>query len=393
MFFPHSLLHNRQFRYLGAFYTHSLVRLFATAIFQIFNGIYIYQVLIGFGIDFQKSIATIALIFALVCLIHAVAVAPALWLIDKRGLRFAVFWGNISQILVYVFLSLAKFDPIVFILVAIFDGLQLALYWSAFHLYFAQLTTDGSQGRELSLNASLGSIAAIGAPAFGGLIIVFFGYNAVFALICILMILALLPLKNLPKANDRVDIDIIKTIRALSPRKQIKSLLAYTGVGISQITTTIFWPIFVLPILSGAAGIGFLGSIIGLFQSFASLGVGFLVDKFGARKILNIISPLDSIFGLLRMFVTNLSQVFAVSTVTSITTESQFLTVDSLAYERGRHSNVVAVIVQREVGLAAGRFIFLVLLGLLFWFGLPLEFVFLITALTVLMTRLYQDKI
>ena len=99
MFFPHALLHNRQFRYLGAFYTHSLLRLFATAIFQIFNGIYIYQTLLGIGIDFQKSIATTALIFALTFLIQALSVAPALWLIDKKGLKFSVFWGNAAQIL------------------------------------------------------------------------------------------------------------------------------------------------------------------------------------------------------------------------------------------------------------------------------------------------------
>jgi len=131
MFFYHSLLHNRQFRYLGAFYTHSLIRLFAVAIFQIFNGIYIYQTLLGFGIDFQKSIATTALNFALIFLIQALAIAPALWLIDRKGLKFAVFWGNGAQILVYVFLALAKFDPILFLISAIFDGIQLALYWTA----------------------------------------------------------------------------------------------------------------------------------------------------------------------------------------------------------------------------------------------------------------------
>lgn len=392
MFFPHSLLHNRQFRYLGAFYTHSLVRLFATAIFQIFNGIYIYQTLLGFGIDFQKSIATTALIFALVFLIQAVAVAPSLWLINKKGLRFAVLWGNVAQVLVYVFLALARFDPIVFIMVAIFDGIQLALYWTAFHTYFAQLTDDTNQGRELSFNSSLASIAAIGAPAFGGLMIAFLGYNWVFLVISILMVIAMVPLKNLPKQDDKVDLDILKTLLAISPKKELKSLLSFTGVGVSQITTQVFWPIFAFPLLAGVTGIGFLGSIIGLFGSMSALGIGFLVDKFGARKILNFVSPLDSIFGLLRMFVTTSSQVFAISTIASATSESQFLTVDALAYARGRHSNIVAIIVQREVGLAAGRFVFLLALGILFWFGLPLVTVFVMTSLVVLASRLYPSR-
>lgn len=393
MFFPHSLLHNRQFRYLGAFYTHSLIRLFATAIFQIFNGIYIYQALQGFGIDFQRAIATTALIFGLTFLIQALAVAPALWLIDKRGLKFAVFWGNSAQILCYVFLALAFFDPIFFLMSAIFDGIQLALYWTAYHIYFANLTDDGNQGKEMSLNASLGAIAAIGAPAFGGLVIAFLGYPAVFGVISILMILAMIPLRKLPKHDDKVPVEILTTLKALSPKKEIKSLLAYAGVGISQITTTVFWPIFVLPIVAGGVtGIGFLGSIIGMFGSIATLVVGYLVDKFGARKILNIVSPLDSIFGLMRMFVISSAQAFGISTIASATTESQFLAVDTLAYQRGRQSNIVAIIVQREVGLAVGRFIFLLILGILFWFGLPLPIVFVLTALIVLASRLYPSR-
>lgn len=392
MFFPHSLLHNRQFRYLGAFYTHSLLRLFATAIFQIFNGIYIYQTLQGFGIDFQKSIATTALIFALIFLIQALVIAPSLWLIDRKGLKFAVFWGNCSQILVYVFLALARFDPILFLIAAIFDGIQLALYWTAYHIYFANLTDDGNQGKEMSLNSSLGAIAAIGAPAFGGLLIASFGFSAVFAVIAILMVVAMVPLRNLPKQNDKVPMDVLKTLLALSPKKELRSLLAFTGVGVSQITTTVFWPIFVLPILAGITGIGLLGSIIGLFGSMSALGVGFLVDKFGARKILNFVSPLDSVIGLLRMFVVSATQVFGISMLASATSESQFLTVDSMAYARGRHSNLVAIIVQREVGLAVGRFIFLILLGILFWFGLPLATVFVITSLLALASRLYPEK-
>lgn len=392
MLFSHSLLHNKQFRYLGAFYSHSVLRLFATSLFQIFSGIYIYQTLMGFGIDFQRAIATVALIFALSFLIQSFAVAPSLWLIDKKGLKFAVFLGSIFQILMFLFLSFARFDPIFFLMSAICDGLQLALYWTAFHIYFAQLTDDGNQGKEMSFNATLAAVAAIGGPAFGGMIIAYFGFSAVFIVITILMVVATIPLRHLPKQSDKVLVDIMQTLKAISPKKELWSMLSYTGVGVSQITTSIFWPIFVFPIMMGLTGIGFMGSIIGLFGSISALTVGFLVDRFGPRRILNFVSPLDSIFGLLRMFVTSASQVFGISAVASALTESQFLAVDSMAYARGRHSNIVAIIVQREVGLAVGRFIFLLALGVLFWFGLPLPMVFVVTALVVLASRLYPSK-
>jgi hypothetical protein len=39
-----------------------------------------------------------------------------------------------------------------------------------------------------------------------------------------------------------------------------------------------------------------------------------------------------------------------------------------------------------------GRFVFLILVGLLLWFGLPLGVVFVITALFSLATRLYPEQ-
>lgn len=362
------------------------------AIFQIFSGIYVYQTLMGFELTFGQSLATTALIFSLVFLIQSLAVAPSLWIINRKGLRFAVLWGNVCLILYYIFLLLAQFDPIVFILAAIFAGIQLGLYWTAYHIYFAELTDDDKQGKELSLNSSMGAIVSIGAPAFGGLIISFFGYPAVFLVISLLMGIAIIPLKHLPKQNDRVPFDIMQTVFLLSPKKEFKSLLAYSGLGISQTTTEVFWPIFVLPILAGVTGIGLLGSIIALFGSVSAITIGFLTDKVGAKKVLNVLSPFDSLAGLVRLFVYAPLQVYGISMISSAMSEGQFIAIDTLAYQRARHSNIVAIIVQREVALALGRFIFLTFVGLLFWFGLPLGVVFVITALVAMAPRLYPGK-
>ena len=58
----HSLFSHRQFRYLGAFYLHSVTRLFAVALFQLFNGLYIFQSLRGFGFEFNEALSFIRII-------------------------------------------------------------------------------------------------------------------------------------------------------------------------------------------------------------------------------------------------------------------------------------------------------------------------------------------
>ncbi len=389
--FYRSIIHHRQFRYLGAFYLHSIARLFAVSIFQIFSGLYIFQVLKDTGFNNQQSLGATALLFALIFAVQALATAPSLWLISKKGLRFSVFWGNIFLVGFFAIMFLAKYDPIFLLLAAILSGLQIGMYWTAFHIYFAELTDDKAQGEEIALSTSLSAIAAIGAPAFGGLIISYGGFGATFLVMTIVVILANLPLKYLPKQKDIISIDIVKTVLALAPKEERKSYLALLGAGVLDQVTALFWPIFVFPILAGYIGVGFMGSLIALIATVTTISIGMLIDKFGAKRILTIFSSLDSIAWIFRAFVATPMHVFVTSGIGALTGAGQLISMDSLIYERARHVNLVAFIVQREIGLAVGKTLFLLTTGALLWFGLPLPAVFIMTAALALLTRLYPD--
>lgn len=389
--FYRSIIHHRQFRYLGAFYLHSIARLFAVSIFQIFSGLYIFQVLKDNGFNNQQSLGATALLIALVFAIQALATAPALWLISRKGLRFSVFWGNICLVGFFAIMFLAKYDPIFLFLAVVLSGLQIGLYWTAFHLYFVQLTDDKAQGEEIALGTSLSAIAAIGGPAFGGLIISYGGFGSLFLVMTIIVILANLPLKYLPKQKDIISIDILKTVFALAPKAERKSYLALLGAGVLDQVAALFWPIFVFSILTGYIGVGFMGSLSAFIATVTTISIGMLIDKFGAKRILTIFSSLDSIAWILRAFVATPIHVFVTSGIGALTASGQLISMDSLIYERARHINLVALIVQREIGLALGKTVFLLVAGALLWFGLPLPAVFIITAALALLTRLYPD--
>lgn len=390
--FYRSVLHHHQFRYLGAFYLHSVVRLFAVSIFQIFSSIYVYQVLRGYGVENQQSLGITSLFFALIFLVHALSIAPSLWLIARKGLKFSVFWGNIFLVGFFALLLLSRYDPIFLIIAAVMGGLQIGMYWTAFHIYFTELTDDNGQGKEIGLSVSLSNIASIGGPAFGGMIISYGGFPMTFLVMTILVILASLPLKYLPKQKDVISVDILKTVLALAPKKESKSYLALFGAGVIDVVSFNFWPLFVFPVLANFVGVGFMGSLVAFVSVITTIIIGFAIDKYGPKKILNIISSVDSLAWTLKIFVSTPLQVFGISGFRALTTSGQLISLDSMIYERARHENLVAFIVQREVGLAIGKFIFLLLIGILFWFGLPLAAVFLITALIALLTRLYPEE-
>lgn len=388
--FYRAFLRNPHFRYLGAFYLHSLIRLLAVSMFHLFNGLYIYQILNGLGVEDYQSLAITSLFFSIMYLTQALSIAPSVWLVSRKGLKFSVFWGNIALVGFYLIMYFARFDPIFFFIAAIFGGFQIGLYWISYHIYFTELTDDKKQGEEISIGMVLASIVLIAGPAFGGLFIYYGGYSAVFLAMIVLVVLAVLPLKYLPKRKDTVAIDIIQTVKGLNPKKEFKSYLALFGLG-GEIVYLVFWPIFIFPIMSGFAGVGFSGSLTAFITSIFTIIIGILIDKFGAKRLLNYISSLDAILWVFQSFVSTPVTVFIASFLRGIMSPGQTMSVDSLIYERARHEGLVSIIVQRETGLAMGRFLFLFVAGILFWFQFPLISIFILAAALSLLSRFYPE--
>lgn len=285
----------------------------------------------------------------------------------------------------------SKYDLIFLLVAPLIGGTYISFYWLAYHTFFSELTDDKNQGQELAISSSLSALVSIGGPAFGGLVISYFGFGVLFLITGILILLASFFLKFIPKQKNVVKIDILEIAKALSPRKESKSMLAIMGVGIVDSATLYFWPIFTFPILAGFVGVGLMGSLSALVASIACIAIGFLSDKFSPKRLLNIVSSLDSITWVLSIIIRTPMQVFTISAIRALTTPAQFLTVDALSYERARHINLMAYIVQREIAQSAGRSIFLITIGVLLWLGLPLVTIFVITALIALVTRLYPE--
>lgn len=387
----HSILHNRQFRYLGAFYFHLVIQHFALSIFQIFSAIYIYQIFKSFNIPDNYSLFYLALIMALSFISHALTTPFAMWLISKYSLRFTILAGNSFLVIYFILLYFAQFDLFITPLAVIFSGIHIGLYFTAYHIYFTELTDDQNQGQELSMGKVLASIASIGGPAFGGLLISFWGYQAMFLIITILGLLAIIPLKYLPKKDNVVTVNFKNTYLVLTSVKELKSMLAAGSIGIVHATDAFIWPLFAFTIVNGFTGLGFLGSIITFISMATYLVTGFIIDRIGPLKLTKLISPLDSLTWILKFFVTLPWQVFVLSVLSAITIPSQYNSLDTSVYERSRHIDKVSFIIQKEVSLSIFRAVYSLILGVLFLLGMPLYYAFLIPAFFTYLLRLYPQ--
>jgi MFS family permease len=252
--------------------------------FQIFNGIYILEMAQNHGFQYHQALSIVAFVLCLVYIFDAVSIGPTVWIIAKKGLKFSIFWGSISLVLFYMVLSLGKYDLIFLPISTIFGGFAIGLYWTAYHVYFSHLSDDKKQGAELSISAVLQALASIGGPAFGSLIISFWGFESLFVLLAILIIVAIVPLRYLPRQENKIEIHVLRTIMTLSPRREWKSFAAMGADSITDLVAVIFLPLFILPILSGIIGVGFVGSLIAFFAMIVTFLIGIAIDKFGPPK-------------------------------------------------------------------------------------------------------------
>jgi predicted MFS family arabinose efflux permease len=344
------------------------------------------------GLEYHQSLSIVAFVLCLMYIFDALSIAPTVWLIAKKGLKFSIFWGSICLVLFYIVMSLGKYDLIFLPISTIFGGFAIGLYWTAYHVYFSHLSDDGKQGAELSISAILQAIASIGGPAFGSLIISFWGFESLFVLLAILVILAIIPLRFLPKQENNIEINILKTVMTLSPKREWKSFIALGADSIGDLVAVIFLPIFILPILSGIVGVGFVGSLVAFFAMIGTFLIGMAIDKFGPKRVTSIFAPLDAIAWVLTTVIYLPIHVFIMSAVYAITRSGQVVALDATIYGRARHDNLVAYIFQREIGMSVPRAGFLFVLGVLFWFHLPLVVVFIFAAIITLLTTLYPYK-
>lgn len=390
--FYRSILHYKQFRYLGAFYLHSLIRHFANSIFQIFNSIYIFQLLQKEGLDDSKALGITTIFFALVYLFQALFIPFSLWLIKTKGLRFNITWGNLMLISFLISVYLAGYNIIFLVPAFILSGLQIALYWTAYHIYFAEVSDDKRQGEEVALVMALSIIVGMGGPVLGGVLINYWGFGAVFIMISILLLLSNLPMRHVSKEKDTVHIVLAELIKTISSKKQRLSYLAIGGEAVIDTVDIYFWPLTIFLIVTGFITLGFIGSLVAFFSSIITIILGKAIDKYGAKAVIRVISSLDSLIWISKAFITTPVQAYVASIAQGATVSGQYMSLQAMIYEKVRHHNSIAFILQREITLSLGKVFFLVPMGILFWSGMPLAFIFIFAAAATLFTRFYPEE-
>jgi len=343
------------------------------------------------GNELQKGVLLLVLFFLihrLTILLTGIEIGK---LITRIGYRESMLIGFV---LFAIFLSLlyVKSNPGWLLLVAaIINGLETNFFWNSYNTLISKFTLKRHMGQNLGLLNFFLQLAQAIAPALGGVLIVSFGFQSLFlvglvgVLICIVFVLQL----DLKKERDVISWK--EFFSWINEKEFLRLAISQAGRYFND-ATLIFWPLYIFLILGSIDRVGFLYALSLFFALILSFGVGLYIDHKKDKKPFYISGGILSLLWLLRSQVVSFWQIIIIDTIDRLTTNLYVLFADSILFKRSKGSQALSYFVYREIMVSLTAILFWLVAGSLFLiFSDPWMALFSLAAIGVLMGLLVKE--
>ena len=342
------------------------------------------------GNELQRGVLLLVLFYfihRLTILVSGIGIGK---LITKIGYQKSMLVGFI---LFAIFLSLLYIDstPGWLLLAAAFvNGLETNFFWNSYNTLISKFTLSRHLGQDLGLlNFFLQLVQAI-APALGGLMIVSFGFQSLFLvglvgiLVCIIFVLQM----NLKKENDQIS--WAEFLSWTKEKSFLRLAISQAGRYLND-ATLIFWPLYVFLILGSIDRVGFLYTLSLFLAMLLSFGVGFYIDHHKNKKPFYVSGGIMSLLWILRSQVISFWQIAIIDTIDRLSANFYAIYYDAIAIKRGKGKEALSYFVYREIVVAIVAIFFWLVVGSLFLiFPDPWLSLFVLAAVGVLLGLLVK---
>jgi MFS family permease len=360
-------------------YQFSLLFSFASALILIFEPIFFYK--LGLGLS------TIALYYAIHYTLYVVLL--------PLGAKFAASFGTERSltfslpIFVLYFLSLAAIPdfPRCFWLALVLLTLHKIFYWPAYHAALAKQGDGGNRGTELSWLTVLRFGVGVAGPLIGGLIAASFGFQALFLLTAVTVLISAAPLLKTREHYRPVTFSYREPWRALVVKRNRGMVLAMMGMG-ENLIDLVFWPIFMFIVLGSADKVGVISAATTAVMAFVGFGIGEMADRFSRRSLLRLHLPFMVVGYLFRPLAVSPLGILLTDTLNKLAYIGVNLPMLYRLYEQARGSGYLKYATAFEMVLAIAKAITAWFLVWLFAVTVPftaLTLTFILSALLALM--------
>lgn len=282
------------------------LRSFVTGMIGIFVPIYMYT--LGF------SLADIFLLHIYMFSAEFIFEYVAAQTISKLGPKHAIAISMPFLVTHFWMLSTIKTYNWPLWFIGVMAGISLALYWEGYNYDFSRSKSKIGVTRDISkLYIMLAVLGAI-APFVGGSIAFYFGFEALYTLVLLLLLLVFLPLiwfkeKHISRSFKLSRIDLGPVGR---------DLVSYGGSGMEASVAITVWPLFVFAIVGTTQKVGFVTSLALVLSIAVTYFVGKRVNNRNRHNFVKAGGMLESFTYILVLFVDSFGQVLSLNFAKSL---------------------------------------------------------------------------
>lgn len=231
---------------------------------------------------------------------------------------------------------------------------QKILYWPGYHANFATWSSKLEQGREVSNMSALAGLAAVFAPAFGGLVIAFFGFKTLLALTAALILLSNIPLLRTPELYMPQEFAYLPALTRPFRKEHRRRTLAFAGFG-EELIALVAWPIFMAAAIPDFASLGAVVTLAMLVNVAVILYVGRVSDEGDRGAVLRsgVIYAIAS--WVLRPAATGALGVFLMDSFYRVSKNMLNVPLLSTVYQDARDGALMETVVHFEMALSLGK--------------------------------------
>ena len=386
--------HRRPRRQIKALYLNVALRQFALSFLGIFLPIFVLRLFTG-APHYLPSERAILWVFTFIIIERLAVVLGAIGLgalIFRVGFRRSIFVSNLLLVLTICLWYLAERQSYLILASAVTVGLAGVFYWIPFHIFFTRKGDDDHHfGREAGQRDLVLQVAAVAGPLVGGWVIARGGFNPLFLLTLILVLVSGLPVTRVVHDHHHQEHPFGEVWRRFRQPPFRRLNRALWGAGLEDVIQSWLWPVAVYIILGSTLKLGALITVT-LGVSLISVAfVGGYIDRRGPGPIHRVSTLVNAAIWLGKIGVQSFWVAAGLDLFDRL--DGPFYSVPYMAqiYEKASRVGESDFFLYREVVINLARIIpGLVGVGLV-WLGLPWRLVFLLAVVGSVLT--YQISV
>ena len=356
---------------LSLLYLVASLRTFIFGFFSLFLPILVFQHFLFLG---EKGALIITIVFFILhSLFHLLTVTVSVKIASKYGLKISFFISQLLLLTLFILLLGQRY-----FLAAVVFGFASSVWWFSYHFSFVNLGERKQLGKEVGVAQTLGILATIVAPIFGGIILNFSNSLSFYLIGMILIVFSLISIlffRRLEKVTSVSFFDIKN-----EAKKRKNDLLAFIGGGGEEIIYSVAWPLMLFYVFKNLLLLAEFSSLVMLMAAIVYYITGIIVDQTNKEKLekIGVFSVSSSWLGK-ALFQTPLTlSIF--DTIHKVLNSFFVLPLMVIAYSHAQ-SDQERYIAFRECAWKIGNIFALILFGLIILFNLPFWLIFVTAAI------------